>query len=84
MSMLKKTHHCNCRKTKCLKLYCECFAIGELCDQSCSCHDCSNICESYHRSNKIEQILNKDPEAFNSILASSEKKVRKHFLEEKK
>ncbi|KAH7279498.1 hypothetical protein KP509_37G022000 [Ceratopteris richardii] len=33
---------CNCKKSKCLKLYCECFAAGLFCSDSCSCHDCYN------------------------------------------
>ena len=32
---------CNCRKSKCLKLYCECFAAGALCN-NCNCADCQN------------------------------------------
>lgn len=32
---------CNCKKSKCLKLYCECFAAGKFCD-GCKCIDCHN------------------------------------------
>lgn len=32
---------CNCKKSKCLKLYCECFA-GELYCEGCNCNDCHN------------------------------------------
>ena len=32
---------CNCKKSKCLKLYCECFAALRYCD-SCNCQDCNN------------------------------------------
>lgn len=32
---------CNCKKSKCLKLYCECFAAGKFCD-GCQCLDCQN------------------------------------------
>ena len=32
---------CNCKKSKCLKLYCECFAGLRYC-QSCNCVDCNN------------------------------------------
>ena len=28
---------CNCSRTKCLKLYCECFARGEVCGKECNC-----------------------------------------------
>lgn len=24
--------HCNCKNSRCLKLYCECFASGRYCD----------------------------------------------------
>jgi hypothetical protein len=33
---------CNCKKSRCLKLYCECFAAGVYCSEPCSCHDCFN------------------------------------------
>ncbi|XVF28785.1 hypothetical protein REPUB_Repub15cG0061300 [Reevesia pubescens] len=33
---------CNCKKSKCLKLYCECFAAGVYCIEPCSCQDCFN------------------------------------------
>lgn len=36
-----KVQCCNCKKSKCLKLYCECFANGSFC-QGCSCTDCHN------------------------------------------
>ena len=32
---------CNCKKSKCLKLYCECFASLRYC-AGCNCHDCNN------------------------------------------
>lgn len=34
---------CNCKKSKCLKLYCECFAKGLICGIDCNCSDCHNI-----------------------------------------
>ena len=37
----KKKFSCNCKKSKCLKLYCDCFANGEKCIE-CNCVDCSN------------------------------------------
>lgn len=33
---------CNCKKSKCLKLYCECFAAGVYCMGPCSCINCFN------------------------------------------
>ncbi|KAL5683257.1 hypothetical protein ACJX0J_009642, partial [Zea mays] len=34
--------HCNCRRSKCLKLYCPCFAAKVYCSSLCSCQGCSN------------------------------------------
>lgn len=36
-----KRRCCNCKKTKCLKLYCECFAGGVFC-RDCGCENCCN------------------------------------------
>ncbi|XWS19064.1 hypothetical protein CRYUN_Cryun32bG0099000 [Craigia yunnanensis] len=33
---------CNCKRSKCLKLYCECFAAGIYCVDSCACENCFN------------------------------------------
>lgn len=33
---------CKCKKTKCLKLYCECFAAKSFCNDNCSCMECLN------------------------------------------
>ncbi|KAF5936321.1 hypothetical protein HYC85_027450 [Camellia sinensis] len=33
---------CNCKKTKCLKLYCDCFAAGIYCAEPCACQGCFN------------------------------------------
>ena len=77
-NQIKKAHYCNCKKTKCLKLYCECFAIGEVCDSNCCCHDCSNLNNNTLRDNTVEQILQKDPQAFNTkIEASANKKINR-------
>lgn len=32
---------CNCKNSKCLKLYCDCFKTGMYC-KGCSCRDCQN------------------------------------------
>lgn len=33
---------CTCRKSKCQKLYCDCFKSGLLCSPSCQCNSCHN------------------------------------------
>lgn len=34
---------CNCKKSKCLKMYCDCFRLSEYCKASCNCVECCNI-----------------------------------------
>ena len=36
---------CTCPKSKCLKLYCECFSLGEYCN-NCNCSNCHNNSQS--------------------------------------
>ncbi|XP_044482749.1 protein tesmin/TSO1-like CXC 2 isoform X2 [Mangifera indica] len=38
----KACKRCNCKRSKCLKLYCECFAAGLYCVEPCSCQNCFN------------------------------------------
>ncbi|XP_015875386.2 protein tesmin/TSO1-like CXC 3 isoform X1 [Ziziphus jujuba] len=56
---------CNCKRSKCLKLYCECFAAGLYCVGSCSCIDCLN--NPIHENTVLEtrrQIESRNPLAF--------------------
>ena len=37
------TSGCTCKKTRCLKKYCECYRVGKKCNPDvCSCRDCAN------------------------------------------
>ncbi|CAI9762179.1 unnamed protein product [Fraxinus pennsylvanica] len=56
---------CNCKKSKCLKLYCECFAAGVYCVEPCSCIDCFN--KPVHEDTVLatrKQIESRNPLAF--------------------
>ncbi|CAA3009751.1 Hypothetical predicted protein [Olea europaea subsp. europaea] len=56
---------CNCKKSKCLKLYCECFAAGVYCVEPCSCMDCFN--KPVHEDTVLatrKQIESRNPLAF--------------------
>lgn len=55
---------CNCTKSMCLKLYCDCFANGEFC-LDCNCKDCHNNLEhEADRSKAIKLSLERNPNAF--------------------
>ncbi|KAJ8756199.1 hypothetical protein K2173_024746 [Erythroxylum novogranatense] len=62
-----ESKRCSCRRSRCLKLYCECFAAGLYCLESCTCENCFNS-TGYedvvidHR----QQIEARDPLAFTS------------------
>ncbi|KAL2349471.1 hypothetical protein Fmac_003471 [Flemingia macrophylla] len=56
---------CNCKKSKCLKLYCECFAAGVYCIEPCACQDCFN--KPIHEDTVLQtrkQIESRNPLAF--------------------
>lgn len=40
---LQKLKTCNCRKSRCLKQYCECFREKEFCSHRCNCLSCHNL-----------------------------------------
>jgi len=41
-----KKQGCNCSKSKCLKMYCECFKNDIVCGPHCNCTDCKNTVEN--------------------------------------
>ena len=65
---------CKCTKTRCLKLYCDCFQQGKLCTLNCLCKGCLNTAKESEldglRTRAIEDILSRRPDAF-------EKRVKK-------
>lgn len=63
----KQLHTCKCTKSKCLRLYCECFAKGLICGVDCDCKDCHN--NEDHKDLRelvIQETLEKNPKAFTS------------------
>ena len=59
-----KRPKCNCRKTRCLKMYCECFANQLFCE-NCNCQECSNLEElSKIRDSALNEAILKNRSAF--------------------
>lgn len=72
----KKQKQCNCKHSRCLKLYCECFAAGIYCD-GCNCVNCYNNVENEaSRHEAVELTLERNPNAFRPKIASSPHGVR--------
>lgn len=69
----RKNIHCNCKNTKCIKLYCECFRNQIFCGNQCRCACCNN--NAHHmpeRTHSMNEIVKKNPLAF---AGASEKNV---------
>ncbi len=76
---------CMCKKSNCLKLYCECFANGVYCNTSsaaaadvdlayrCHCQGCcNNVQQEKTRREAIEATLDRNPHAFRPKIISLE------------
>jgi len=60
-----ESRKCSCKKSKCLKLYCECFAAGVLCDHGCKCTECMNTADNVAARRKaVAYKLARKPKAF--------------------
>lgn len=73
---------CNCTKSLCLKLYCDCFANGEFC-HLCNCMNCfNNLDKEEERQRAIRNCLERNPNAFRPKIGkgrdAGESSVRKH------
>lgn len=73
---------CNCTKSLCLKLYCDCFANGEFC-YMCNCMNCyNNLEKEEERQRAIRNCLERNPNAFRPKIGkgrdAGEASIRKH------
>ncbi|NXL37540.1 MTL5 protein, partial [Glaucidium brasilianum] len=66
----KSKKPCNCTKSQCLKLYCDCFANGDFCND-CNCNNCyNNQLHETERFKAIKVSLDRNPEAFLPTIGS--------------
>jgi hypothetical protein len=66
----RKKVSCNCKKSRCLKLYCDCFSVGEFC-RDCNCTGCANVEENEDERNAtIVSIRERNPQAFKPKVVS--------------
>ena len=57
----KKKFICRCKKSNCMKLYCDCFANGEKCI-GCNCVNCSNVIGNEINIKKVyDEVVGKNP-----------------------
>ncbi|CAH1963002.1 unnamed protein product [Acanthoscelides obtectus] len=74
---------CNCTKSQCLKLYCDCFANGEFC-YMCKCINCFNDLDNEeYRNRAIKACLERNPHAFKPKIGKAkdvagDTAIRKH------
>jgi len=72
-SMSKKKVCCNCKKSRCLKLYCDCFARGKGCTKECNCQNClNNESNVEERKTAMLNTLERNPVAFKPKVNLSE------------
>lgn len=71
---------CNCKRSQCLKLYCECFAAGSYCTSKCKCNGCKNNGEhALQVRTARERTLERNPRAFSPKISESTAAVTVSF-----
>jgi len=70
---------CNCKRSNCLKLYCDCFSSGDYCI-NCNCNSCyNNASGEEYRKEAIKIILERNPNAFRPKIASQPAPISPQF-----
>ena len=73
---LKHVHRCTCKRSRCLKLYCDCFANCVFCTDSCECVDCINNKDNETLVNQCRRsISERNSKAFDQTISCSCKRT---------
>ena len=63
---------CTCKKSRCLKLYCQCFSLSTTCGPKCRCTDCHNTSSHAPDIEKARKaVLERNPSAFEDKFKAS-------------
>lgn len=77
--VLNRKMCCNCKKSHCLKLYCECFTNKLYC-QGCNCTNCLNTpANSEAREKAMQATLERNPVAFDPKITRVEEAVNYYY-----
>ncbi|KAI4380949.1 hypothetical protein MLD38_007076 [Melastoma candidum] len=67
---------CSCKKSRCLKLYCDCFAAGLFCTEPCACQGCLNRFEEQDTVLAARELIeSRNPLAFAPKIVLSNKEL---------
>ena len=73
---------CNCKRSHCLKFYCDCISVGRKCSVLCNCQDCEN--DSAHEDERQELLQSRGrterQEGLFEIVKVAGKLVKRHKI----
>ena len=68
---------CKCRSTRCIKLYCDCFANGQHCGVDCMCTSCSNLPQNESTLSRLRSNLqDRNPHAYHRRTSNHRRESR--------
>ena len=72
---------CNCKRSKCLKLYCDCLRINKYCE-GCNCSECNNTTNfAAVRNAAVASIIERNPDAFKARISEDPLSMSKEHLQ---
>lgn len=76
MRKASKKNCCSCKQSHCLKLYCECFKVGDYCSD-CTCPNCLNRTNFEDlRQQSINHLKMKNKNAFKPVVSKDQDKEK--------